>query len=130
MGAFLQVYDCRSGGRKPQILHIDDGLTVDGKVMTARHLLPDIQQERIVALCEDGEFGDVDIPLSDLAPTTLRRGDIHHLTLSLCSLPFQFDTPVTGIEVRQSIVVPQDAIALAGDQHGDGYLGIDLREPS
>ena len=98
--------------------------------MATCHLLSDIQQERIVALSEDRKFSHIDIPLSDLAPTTLRRGDIHHLTLSLCSLPFQFNPPVTGIEVRQSIVVPQDAIALAGDQHGDGYLRIDLREPS
>ena len=42
----------------------------------------------------------------------------------------QSDLLVAGIEIHQAVVVPQHAIALAREQHGDGDLGVDLCQPA
>ena len=55
-----------------------------------------------------------------------RHVDFFRLSLSFRLL--QTDALAAGIKLRQSVVVPQDAVALARDEHGDGNLGVHLGE--
>ena len=114
MTAFLQMHDGRGRGRQPHVLHLDDGLAVDGEVMSAGHLLADIQHDSVISCLISCEIHRVDISLSYLTPATFGRGDIHHFTGASSFLFVERPTSViAGIEIRQSVVVPQDAIALA-----------------
>ena len=68
--------------------------------------------------------------LAHLALAALGGGDIHHLATA-CPLSFhELHTMFAGVEISQTIVVPQDAIALVGEQHGYGDLCVDLCESS
>ena len=78
----LQVYDAGGGGGQPHVLHVHHRLPVDVQVVAACHLLPHVEQQRVVAA-----FGDVDDTLEDvvlahLALAALRGGDVHFLTCS------------------------------------------------
>ena len=126
----LQMYHLRGRWRQPEVLHVDDGLPVDAELMAPRHLLTDVQQERIVAFCLHIDVGLEDMPLAHLALTALRRGDIDGL-LRPCPVALRQAHRQAGrIELRQSIVVPKHPVALARQQHRDGYLGVHLRESS
>ena len=96
--------------------------------MAACHLLTHIEQQGVVACFGDVDLCFEDMPLADFLLATLGRGDIDLLALAFTSTLRQLYTFFTGVELCQSVVVPQNAIALAGDQHGDGYLGVHLGE--
>ena len=98
--------------------------------MTTCHLLSDVEQQRIVRILIHADDRLEDMSLTHLALTTFRRGDIHDLTSSEPSTFGHCDTILTGIEIRLSVVIPQDTIAFARNEHGQTDLGIDLRESS
>ena len=63
---------------------------------------------------------------ADLTLATLGRGDIHHLTLTGTSTLRQLHTIAAWVKVGQAVVIPQHAIALTRNQHGDADLGVYL----
>ena len=68
--------------------------------------------------------------LTYLALASFRRGDIDDF---LCTGTVTLDKLgilAAGVELRHSVVIPEDAIAFARDEHGDGDLGVHLRQPA
>ena len=100
--------------------------------MAASHLLTHIEQQGIVACIGDVDGGFKDMTLAHFALAAFRRGDIYHFLFSLALALGEAHALTTGVELRQSVVVPKDTIALAGYEHGDGdlrvYLGETARE--
>ena len=97
--------------------------------MPAGHFLTHIQHDPVVACLVNREIHLVDIPLTYLPSATFRCRDIHHFAgaFSLLSVKCK-SADVAGVEVRFAVVVPQDAITLARDEHGDGDLRVHLRQ--
>ena len=111
--ACFDMYDGRSRRGQPEVLHLNHCLPVDAEVMATGHLLPHVEQQGIVAcLCHvDDCFEDMALAHFLLIAFRTRHVDFFRLSLSFRLL--QTDTLATGIKLRQSVVVPQDAIALA-----------------
>ena len=126
MATFLQVDYLRGCRRQPQVLHLDDGLSVDAEVMTTGHLLTDIQQQAVIARLSNIDGCLEDVTLADFALATLGRSDIHHLAGSLALTFLQANSLTAGVKLRQSVVVPQNAIAFTRDEHGQRNLGVYL----
>ena len=68
--------------------------------------------------------------LAYLTLVALGRGDVHLLAGTSSLTLRQGDALAAGVELRQAVVVPQDAIALAGDEHGQTNLRVHLRQPA
>ena len=97
--------------------------------MAASHLLSHVKEQGIVTLLFDGECRLVDMLLTNLLFSTLCGSDVDGLAFDLCPLAVdggERDGLSARIELRESVVVPQQSIALTGEQHGDGYLCIHL----
>ena len=126
MAACTKVYYLRGRRRQPYILHLNDGLSVDDQIMAASHFLAHIQQQRIVTSLGNVECSLIDITLAHLLAPALGRGDVHHLAAACTFALDQFDAMAAGVEIDKSVVVPQHAVALARQQHGQTYLSVDL----
>ena len=130
MCSFCQVHDGGSRRRQPEVAHLDDLLPIDGEVMTARHGLPHIEQQRIVALLGDVEGSREGITLSHLPFAPFRRGNIHHFARSLAFAAQQGHGMVGWIPLHQTVVVPKQSIAFVRQHHGHADLRVHLCEPS
>ena len=126
----LQVYRGRGRGRQPQVLHLHHRLTVHAEVMTARHLLSHVEQQGIVAFLGNVDGGGEDVALAHLLLSTFRRSHVHHFRLAAARLPFQSHAVLARVQLRQSVVVPQQTPSLAREHHGNRYLRVHLRQPS
>ena len=76
MVASIEMYDSRCRWWQPQILHIDNRLTVDGEVMATCHLLPYIQQQSVVARFVYVKRCLKDVPATHLFTTAFSGGDV------------------------------------------------------
>ena len=113
MVSFLQTNNLRSRRRQPHILHLDDWLSVDTQMMTTRHLLSYIQQQTIVTGLSNINSSLEDMAFTHLPTVTLGGRHVNHIA-SPCTLTLlQSDKLFAWIKLRQSVVIPQDAIALA-----------------
>ena len=124
-----QVDDRRCGRRQPGVGHVHHGLAVDGEVVPARHLLAHVQQEGIGSV-----LGNVDAagegPGEAALPAVARgAGGVHRLALAVLARHGQRDGLVRRIEVRETVVVPEQAIPLVGQDERQGDLRVHLREP-
>ena len=124
-----QMHDGRSRRRQPRILYLNDSLPVNEEIVSACHFLAYVEQQRIVASLCHVDSGFIEVTLAHLPTITLCRGDIHHLTGTLSLSPFQRDAEVARVELRQTVVVPKDAITFVRQEHRNGYLSIHLCEP-
>ena len=102
----LQMDNRRCRRWKPQVLHLNDVFSIDAEVMSACHLLSDIEQQCVVSLFCQVDGGFEDMAFADFFLTAFGRGDIHHLTSSGFSTFCQFDALFTRIEFRQSVIIP------------------------
>ena len=66
----------RGRRRQPQVLHLDDILTINGKVMTTGHLLTNIQQQGIIARFRDIDSRFEDVTLAHLTLVSLGGSDV------------------------------------------------------
>ena len=66
----LQMHNLRCRRRQPEVLHVDDRLSINHEIMTACHLLSYIEQQCIVASFSDVEGSFEDMTLAHLATTT------------------------------------------------------------
>ena len=118
--------ECGRGRRQPGIREVYHLLAVDGEVMTASHLLPDIIQQGILPCLGHLESpGERPCP-AHLAAVTRSAGGVDGFAASSLGLGCESNAVVGRVEVRQAIVVPKQAIAFAGKHEGDGNLCIDL----
>ena len=124
------MHNLRSRRRQPEVLHVDDRLSVDDEVVATCHLLPNVEQQRIVASLGDIDGCLEDMSLTHFTPPAAGRGDVHHFTLPCPIALHEAHAVAAGIELRQSVVVPQDAVALTRDEHGQRNLRVHLRQPS
>ena len=116
--------------RQPCVLQLDDSLTVNDEVVTTSHLLPHIEQERIVTC-----FSHIDgrcklVASSHLLFATFSGSHIHHFCATYIATLRHLHLRVHRIEISESVVVPQDAIATARQHHGDSDLSVHLCESS
>ena len=128
MAAGRETHYGRGRGRQPEVLHLDDRLSVDAQVVSSGHALPHIEQQSVVARLRNVDFGPELIAPAHLTLSTFGRGDIHHLLSTfLIALAERHD--IRGrIEIRHTIVVPQHTIPFAREQHRYRGLGVDLGE--
>ena len=130
VATFLEVYDGRGRRRQPYVAHVYNRFAVDAEVVAARHLLAHVQHQGVVALLANGEHALKAVVLPHLLLAALGRGHADGLPLAAACLSGQRHLAVAGVEVGQSVVVPQHAVALARDEHRDGYLRVHLRKTS
>ena len=98
-------------------------------MMAAGHLLPDVEQQGVVALLGNVDGGFKEVVLAHLPFSALRRGDVDHLgglRIGIGGLRLETDTLTARVEVYKTVVVPQHAVTLARQQHGQAYLSVDL----
>ena len=128
--AGFQPHDGRCRRRQPHVLHLHHRLAVYRQVVSAGHLLSHVQQQGVVPRLADadGTFKHVSFPY--LLPSAGRRRHVHLLALARSGLFLKPHTPVTRVIVRQSVVVPQNAVSLARQQHRHRNLRVHLRQPS
>ena len=114
--------------RQPDVLHFNDGLSVDTQIMTTRHLAAHIQQQGIVAFLRNVDGSLKDVTLTYLLLATFGGSHVDDIT-GTGSLTLQQRNLVrTGVILRQSVIVPQHTVALAGQQHWQANLRVDLRQ--
>ena len=81
--------------------------------MTTRHLLPYIQQQTIVTGLSNINSSLEDMAFTHLTTVTLGGRHVNHIAGPCTLTLLQSDKLFAGIKLRQSVVIPQDAIALA-----------------
>ena len=128
MLSFLQMNDGRSRWRKPCVLQVDNRFPIYLQMMSTGHLLSYIQQQGIITLLIHINRCLEHISLAHLSPCSFCRGYVHHLPIAFSFLFCQSHMLVARIELCQSVVVPQQAIALTGKHHGNRYLRVHLRQ--
>ena len=126
VASFLQIDDHRSCWRQPQVLCIDDSLTIDDEVVATGHHLSYVEQKGIVTSLGNVDGGLEDVAFSPLTPTALSSGDVHLLTLAGLVALDEGDTLAARVEIGEAIVIPQDAVAFAGDEHRQADLRVHL----
>ena len=129
MSACLQMNDCRCCWRQPQVVHVDDIGAVDTEVMAPGHLLPNVEQQCIVAILLHVDGGLEDVALAHLFLSTFGCGDIDLLANAPIFLKGHGHAPATRVKLCHAVVVPKHTIALARQQHGQADLGVHLCEP-
>ena len=96
--------------------------------MAACHLLSHVEQQRVVAGLVYLDVGGEDMTLAHLTLAAFGRGDVHHLLLTLALALHQFHLLAAGVVVHQAVVVPQQSVALARQNHGQRNLRVHLRQ--
>ena len=129
MLACREADDGRGRRWQPEVLHLDDRLPVDHQVMPASHLLPYVEQQRVVAPLGNIERSLKEVALAHFLLASLGRSDVDHLAAARTFTLVKGDVLVGRIKLRQAIVVPQQTIALARQEHGNGNLRVHLRQP-
>ena len=121
-----EVDDDRSGGRQPGVGEVDHGLAVDGEVLLPGHGLAHVKKDRIFSI-----LGQLESLLelgveTHLPPVAEGASDIDQPSVGLGLYLLHLHAVGQGIELRQAVVVPQQGVSLAGQDHRDRNLGVDL----
>ena len=116
--------------RQPRVLQLNDCLAVNDEVVTTCHLLTYIEQERIVT-----RFCHIDgscklVAASHLLLATLGGSHVHHFCAAYTATLRHLHLRIHRIEISESVVVPQNAIATARQHHGNRNLRVHLRKSS
>ena len=122
--------DGRCGGRQPGIGNVEDGLPVNAQELAAGHGLAAVQQQGIRSVGGNFQLSGEGLVPAALLPVAGRSGSVHRLPVSRLLLRLQGYGVIGRIEVRESVVVPQKSVPLAGQQEGKGYLCVHLGEPA
>ena len=94
-------------------MHLNDRLAVDDQVVPAGHLLAYVQQQPVVTGLRNNHLCLEKMALAHFSSAAFRCGDVHRFTGTSTFLPDEWKTVAAGVEFRQAVVVPQNAIALA-----------------
>ena len=119
----------RRGRRQPGVGYVHHRLAVDGEVVPARHLLAHVQQEGVGAVLGNVDAAGEGPGEAPLPPVAGGAGGVHRLALAVLAGHGQRDGLVRRVEVRQAVIVPEQAVALVGQDEGQGDLRVHLREP-
>ena len=90
------------------------------------HLLSHVQQQRIVTLLGNVYRGCKTVLTPYLLTVSFRRRHVDCFGNALFGRFLQHDTIQTGIQQRHSVVIPQQSVALTGDQHRNTRLRVHL----
>ncbi len=72
----FQMNNLRGRRRQPQVLHLDDILTIDGKIMATSHLLANIQQQSIITRFRNIDSRFEDVTLAHFTLVSLGGSDV------------------------------------------------------
>ena len=100
--------------------------------MATSHLLTDVQQQTIVARLSNIYRCLEDMTFAHLSAITLCSRHVDHIRLltSYIRPLTERHALVAWIKLRQSVIVPQNAVTLAGNQHGQTNLRVHLCQPT
>ena len=127
MLAFLKTDNGRSRRWQPHVLHLNDLLAVDTEIVAASHLLTDVKQQGVVASFLDVNSCLEEVSATHLATVSLCGGNVDDLggtgsRLAGCHR----HTLAARVELHKAVVIPQHAVALAREEHGQADLCVHL----
>ena len=112
--------------RQPCVGHVNHRVSVDCEIVTAGHFLPDVKEQGVLPRLGNVYGGGKVAGPAHLTAVAGCTGGIDGHNLTVVILLGQSDAMVCRIKIRQTIIVPHQAIALARKDEGYGDLGIDL----
>ena len=82
--SFFQMDNLRSRRRQPQVLHLDDILPIDGKVVATGHLLTNVQQQSIIACFRNINGCFEDVTLAHFTLVSFGGSDVDDIGSGTC----------------------------------------------
>ena len=118
----------RDRGRQPEIGKVHEDLPVHREILFPGHGAANIQQQGVIPVLRKVDFAGIAVETPDFHKIAGCTGHIDRSGFHRSFSEGEGLLSFGGIEFRQSVVVPQKPVSPAGDDQGQGNLGIDLRQ--